>query len=146
MRVEMTDRKFEDLESDFEFLDDWEDRYKYVSELGKELPDFDEKDKSDQFKVNGCVSQVWIKSSIKEDAGGARRMSFVGDSDALIVRGLIAIVRSLLSDRCVDEIVKTDAKAALARLGLHEHLTPQRSNGLAAMVARIQSDAAAAKA
>ena len=135
----MTQRSFEDLESDFEFLDDWEDRYKYVIELGKELPAFDDSLKNDIFKVNGCVSQVWIKSSIAED--DERRMSFIGDSDALIVKGLIAIVMSLLSGRPAAEVVKIDARAALSRLGLHEHLTPQRSNGLSAMVARIQSDA-----
>ena len=135
----MTQRSFEDLESDFEFLDDWEDRYKYVIELGKELPAFDDSLKNDIFKVNGCVSQVWIKSSIAED--DEKRMSFIGDSDALIVKGLIAIVMSLLSGRPAAEVVKIDARAALSRLGLHEHLTPQRSNGLSAMVARIQSDA-----
>lgn len=135
----MTQRSFEDLESDFEFLDDWEDRYKYVIELGKELPAFDDRLKNDIFKVNGCVSQVWIKSSIAED--DEKHMSFIGDSDALIVKGLIAIVMSLLSGRPAAEVVKTDARAALSRLGLHEHLTPQRSNGLSAMVARIQSDA-----
>ena len=135
----MTLRSFEDLESDFEFLDDWEDRYKYVIELGKDLPAFDDSFKNDVYKVNGCVSQVWIKSSI--DEADDKRMSFIGDSDALIVRGLIAIVMSLLSGRPAADIAKTDARAALTRLGLHEHLTPQRSNGLAAMVARIQSDA-----
>lgn len=135
----MTQRSFEDLESDFEFLDDWEDRYKYVIELGKELPAFDDGYKNDVYKVNGCVSQVWIKSSISEDE--EKRLQFIGDSDALIVKGLIAIVMSLLSGRPAAEVAKTDARAALSRLGLHEHLTPQRSNGLAAMVARIQSDA-----
>ncbi|MGI9463799.1 MAG: SufE family protein [Aestuariivirgaceae bacterium] len=137
----MTRRSFEELESDFEFLDDWEDRYKYVIELGKELAPFDDAFKSAEYKVNGCVSQVWIKSTFRDDGGSSPRMSFIGDSDALIVKGLIAIVASLLSDRHVDEIAKTDAKAALTRLGLHDHLSPQRSNGLAAMVARIKSDA-----
>lgn len=135
----MTQRSFADLESDFEFLDDWEDRYKYVIELGKELPEFDDKYKNDIYKVNGCVSQVWIKSSISED--DEKRLDFIGDSDALIVKGLIAIVMALLSGRPAAEVIKTDARAALTRLGLHEHLTPQRSNGLTAMVARIQSDA-----
>ena len=135
----MTQRSFEDLESDFEFLDDWEDRYKFVIELGKELPAFEDSYKNDAYKVNGCVSQVWIKSSIAED--DEKRMSFIGDSDALIVKGLIAIVMSLLSGRPAAEVIETDARAALSQLGLHEHLTPQRSNGLTAMVARIQSDA-----
>ena len=137
----MTERSFAELESDFEFLDDWEERYKYVIELGRELPAFDEACKNDHYKVNGCVSQVWIKSTIVEDDQGVPCMSFIGDSDALIVRGLIAIVRSLLSGRPAQDIVDTDARAALSRIGLHEHLTPQRSNGLSAMVARIQSDA-----
>ncbi len=137
----MTGRSFEDLESDFEFLDDWEDRYKFVIELGKDLPLFDEGYKCDAFKVNGCVSQVWIKSSIDSDNGDGPRLRFIGDSDALIVKGLIAIVMTLLSGRPANEIVKIDARAALSRLGLHEHLTPQRSNGLSAMVARIQADA-----
>ena len=137
----MMHRSFEELESDFEFLDDWEDRYKYVIELGRELPPFEEVFKCDAYKVNGCVSQVWIKSSFADNGQSSPRMSFTGDSDALIVKGLIAIVTALLSDRSVDEIVDTDAKAALSRLGLHDHLSPQRSNGLTAMVARIKSDA-----
>ena len=142
----MSTRSFADLESDFEFLDDWEDRYKFVIELGRELPPFDHDCKTDEFKVNGCVSQVWIKSSFSRNSDGIECMSFIGDSDALIVRGLIAVVRTLLSDRPVEEIVSTDARAALSRLGLNEHLTPQRSNGLAAMVARIQGDAKAQSA
>ncbi len=141
----MTRRSFEELESDFEFLDDWEDRYKYVIELGKDLPPFDDAFKSDEYKVNGCVSQVWIKSTFTDMDDNCPRMTFIGDSDALIVRGLIAIVASLLSNRSVDDIVGIDAKAALSRLGLHEHLSPQRSNGLTAMVARIKSDAQKAR-
>ena len=137
----MTERSFEDLESDFEFLDDWEDRYKYVIELGKDLPFFDENLKCDAFKVKGCVSQVWIKSSIDLGHDDGPRLSFIGDSDALIVKGLIAIVMTLLSGRPASEVVEIDARAALSRLGLHDHLTPQRSNGLSAMVARIQADA-----
>ena len=134
-------RSFADLESDFEFLDDWEDRYKYVIELGRELPPFENEFKTDTYKVNGCVSQVWIKSTYTNDGPDSTRMSFHGDSDALIVKGLIAIVMSLLSDRDVEDIIRTDARSALSRLGLHEHLTPQRSNGLSSMVARIKSDA-----
>ena len=138
----MAARSFDDLISDFEFLDDWEDRYKYVIELGKELPVLEEAYKCDAYKVNGCVSQVWIKSSLDTDDAGNTTLSFIGDSDALIVKGLIAVVMTLLSGRTADEIVATDARAALGQLGLNEHLSPQRSNGLAAMVARIQSDAA----
>ena len=138
----MAARSFEDLVSDFEFLDDWEDRYKYVIELGKDLPPFDDALKCDAYKVNGCVSQVWIKSSYDQDDAGKTTMTFIGDSDALIVKGLIAVVMSLMSGRNTEEIVATDARAALGQLGLNEHLSPQRSNGLAAMVARIQSDAA----
>jgi cysteine desulfuration protein SufE len=137
----MTAPSFDDLVSDFEFLDDWEERYKYVIELGKALPEFDEAYKCDAYKVNGCVSQVWIRSALETDDGGDTIMTFAGDSDALIVKGLIAVVMSLLSGRKVQEIVNTDARAELAKLGLNEHLSAQRSNGLAAMVARIQADA-----
>lgn len=139
----MAKRTFEELENDFAFLDDWEERYRYVIELGRELPEFDDAFKTDAYKVNGCVSQVWIRSQTNGD-GDRPRMSFTGDSDALIVRGLIAIVMTLLSGRPPQEILDTDAREHLSRLGLHEHLTPQRSNGLTAMVARIKSDAAQA--
>ncbi len=133
----------ENLISDFEMLDDWEDRYRHLIELGRALPDMEPAFKTPATKVNGCASQVWIHSRIVENSG-AKKLSLEGDSDALIVKGLIAVVFKLFSTMSVSEIVNADAPAVFARLGLKDHLTPQRSNGLASMVARIKADAAAA--
>ena len=130
------------LVDDFSFLDEWEDRYRYVIELGKALPELPEAERLDANKVRGCASQVWL---VREISGnGETRLSFRGDSDAHIVRGLIAILFALYSGRTAREILETDAEAAFARLGLREHLTSQRSNGLTSMVARIRADAEAA--
>jgi cysteine desulfuration protein SufE len=127
------------LVDDFGFLDDWEDRYRFVIELGRALPDLPESERSDANKVRGCASQVWL---ISEVAGnGEPRMRFRGDSDAHIVRGLIAILFALYSGRTAREILEIDAEAVFARIGLREHLTSQRSNGLTSMVARIRADA-----
>lgn len=136
---------FNQLEADFELLDDWEERYRYVIELGRSLPPFPDADRTDATKVRGCVSQVWLKSHLREE-DGRTVLRFTGDSDALIVRGLIAILRILFDGEEVSKILATDAGERLARLGLHAHLTPQRSNGLAAMVRRIKSDAVTAPA
>lgn len=134
------DRIFED----FEFLDEWEDRYKYVIELGRELPSFPDGARTSTNKVQGCVSQVWLQSS---NGGGADPvMSFIGDSDAHIVRGLVAIMLALYSGRHASEVVKLDAESVLKRLGLDEHLTPQRANGLRSMINRIRREAAEALA
>lgn len=133
----------ENLISDFEMLDDWEDRYRHLIELGRALPEMEPAFKTPATKVNGCASQVWIHSRIVEN-NGAKKLSLEGDSDALIVKGLIAVVFKLFSTMSVSEIVNADAPAVFARLGLKDHLTPQRSNGLASMVARIKADAAAA--
>ncbi len=133
----------EDLISDFEMLDDWEDRYRHLIELGRSLPDMDAAFKTPATKVNGCASQVWIHSRVVEN-GGAKKLSLEGDSDALIVKGLIAVVFKLFAPMSAAEIIKADAPAVFERLGLKDHLTPQRSNGLASMVARIKADAAAA--
>ncbi len=127
---------------DFAFLDDWEDRYRYVIELGRDLPPFPEAEKNDVNKVPGCVSQVWLTTSVGD--GEDPEIEFAGDSDAHIVRGLVALMLALYSGRHASEIVTTDADAVLARLGLDEHLTPQRSNGLRSMVNRIRRDAQAA--
>jgi cysteine desulfuration protein SufE len=135
--------EIEHLISDFELLDDWEDRYRHLIELGRALPDMEPAFKTPATKVNGCASQVWIHSRIVENSG-AKKLSLEGDSDALIVKGLIAVVFKLFSTMSVSEIVNADAPAVFARLGLKDHLTPQRSNGLASMVARIKADAAAA--
>lgn len=134
----------QDLVDDFEFLEEWEDRYRYVIELGKELEPLTDAEHSAENKVEGCVSQVWLVNELRKDEAGAPIIHFRGDSDAHIVRGLIAILMRLYSDKKPEEILSTDARAIFASLGLDEHLTPQRSNGLYSMVARIQSDAKSA--
>jgi len=133
--------------SDFALLDEWEDRYRYVIELGRALPPLDEALRTDANKVRGCASQVWLATEVVPPTDGTRvpRLRFQGDSDAHIVRGLIAILFAVYQDKTPDEILSTDARSVLAELGLHEHLTPQRSNGFAAMVERIRRDAHAAK-
>ncbi|MGH6925502.1 MAG: SufE family protein [Propylenella sp.] len=125
------------LVEDFGFLDDWEDRYRFVIELGKTLPDLPERERVDANKVRGCASQVWL---VREVSGnGEPRLKFRGDSDAHIVRGLIAILFALYSGRTAREILEADAEAVFASIGLREHLTSQRSNGLTSMVARIRA-------
>lgn len=133
----------ETLLSDFDVLDDWEDRYKHVIELGRELPLLPEADHSPENKVRGCASQVWITSR----TSGPRDdplLTFNGDSDALIVKGLIAIAFMIYSGKPASQILTADAGAVLGKLGLAGHLTQQRSNGFASMIQRIKSDAAAA--
>lgn len=129
---------FEDIAADFDFLDDWEDRYRYVIELGKKMPPLDEALKSPATKVEGCASQVWIVPRL-EGEGADARFEFDGDSDAMIVRGLIAVLHSLYSGLTVREVAAVDAPAELGRLGLEGHLSTQRSNGLRAMVGRIRA-------
>lgn len=129
----------EDLIDDFEFLDDWEDRYRYVIELGKALEPFPDELRNDATKVKGCVSQVWLISTRPNDAPGT--LTFLGDSDAHIVRGLIAILFQLFSGKTPQEILDADAKKVFERLGLDAHLSPQRSNGFYSMVERIRRDA-----
>jgi cysteine desulfuration protein SufE len=133
------------LKEDFSLIDEWEDRYRYVIELGRGLVPLAESDRTPRNKVQGCASQVWIAAH-EERNGKEPRLVFTGDSDALIVKGLIAIIFRLFSGRSPAEILATDAGALLDELGLREHLTPQRSNGVASMVARIKSDAKAALA
>lgn len=130
------------IRDDFAFLDEWEDRYRYVIELGESLQAFPDEARSDANKVPGCVSQVWLTTDV--GSGADPILSFRGDSDAHIVRGLVAILLSLFSGRSAKTIEATDAEAVLRELGLDEHLTPQRSNGLRSMVRRIKRDAAAA--
>ena len=129
---------------DFDLLDEWEDRYRYVIDLGRELPPFPESARTAQNKVQGCVSQVWLETRRGSEPDPV--ITYLGDSDAHIVRGLVAIMLALYSGRRASEIARTAAEQVLKRLGLDEHLTPQRSNGLRAMVKRIRSDAAAALA
>ena len=132
-----------EIRDDFSLLDDWEDRYRYVIELGRALPDFPEEQRTDTNKVRGCASQVWISTRI-EDMDGKKLLHFEGDSDAHIVRGLIAILLALYQDATPQQILESDAHGVFSELGLAEHLTQQRSNGLASMVARIRADATAA--
>ena len=141
----MAHGSIEELKQDFALLDDWEDRYRYVIELGRAIDGFDEKERTAENKVQGCASQVWIASHV-DRGNGEPVVSFTGDSDALIVKGLIAIIFKLFSGRPAREILATDAGSLLDELGLREHLTPQRSNGVASMIARIKRDAGAALA
>lgn len=121
----------------FGLFDEWEDRYRFLIDLGRELPDFDEADKTDVNKVHGCQSNVWLVASAREE-NGEQRIEFIADSDAHIVRGLIAILRQLYSGRRVDEILQYDIGSFLRAIGLDQHLSPARRNGLAGMVARIK--------
>ena len=139
-----TETRIGSLVEDFAFLEDWEDRYRYVIELGRALPELSEADRVEANKVRGCASQVWMVSEIVRN--GEPVLKFRGDSDAHIVRGLIAILFALYSGRTAREIVASDPEAVFAEIGLREHLTSQRSNGLSSMVGRIRSDAQAALA
>lgn len=130
---------FEDIAETLEFLDDWEDRYRHVIELGRAMSPLDESFRVPAYKVEGCASQVWLRPVI---AGG--RFDFQGDSDAMIVRGLIAILHALYSGLPLAEVPRVDAAAELGRLGLNDHLSAQRSNGLRAMVERIRATSATA--
>lgn len=136
---------FEDLAQTFEFLDDWEDRYRHVIELGRAMPPLDPVYRVAATKVDGCASQVWIRPLI-DGEGPDARFDFAGESDAMIVRGLIAVLHALYSGLTVAEVGQVDAAAELGRLGLNEHLSSQRSNGLRAMVQRIRTTAAEAVA
>ena len=132
---------FNDIAETFEFLDDWEDRYRHVIELGRAMPDLADEFKVPALKVDGCASQVWIVPRIDGEGPGAQ-FDFQGESDAMIVRGLIAILHALYSGVPVGQIAAIDAPAELGRLGLNDHLSSQRSNGLRAMVERIRAVAA----
>ena len=135
----MATEAFEDIAEDFAFLEDWEDRYRHVIELGRAMDPLDEAFKVPATKVNGCASQVWLVPHVE-----AGRFSFEGDSDAMIVKGLIAVLRALYNGVDVGRVGEIDAASELGRLGLNDHLSAQRSNGLRAMVERIRKTAAAA--
>ncbi|GHC69453.1 SufE family protein [Limoniibacter endophyticus] len=137
----MSDR-IEEIRSDFSLLEDWEDRYRYIIELGQDLSPYPEDARDDDHKVPGCVSQVWLKTYVGD--GTDPLLRFDGDSDAHIVRGLVAIVLALFSEERASRILDIDAEATLRELGLDEHLSPQRANGLRSMVKRIKSEAAIA--
>jgi len=133
---------FEEIAETFDFLEDWEERYRHVIEMGKALPPLDPAFQVPAFKVDGCASQVWLRPMI-DGQGAAARFDFQGNSDAMIVKGLIAVLHALYSGLTVAEVGKVDAVAELGRLGLNEHLSSQRSNGVRAMVERIRTTAAA---
>jgi cysteine desulfuration protein SufE len=129
----------ESIIDDFAFLDDWEDRYRYVIELGKALPPLSDAERTDANKVRGCASQVWIVRDI--DDGEDPVLSYRGESDAHIVRGLIAILLALYSGQKASRILEIDADEQFRAIGLRDHLTAQRSNGLSSMITRIRRDA-----
>ena len=133
----MASEAFEEIVETFEFLEDWEERYGHVIDLGKALPEFDDALRVPATKVDGCASQVWLHTTI-DGQGPDAVLTFVGDSDAMIVSGLIAILIALYSGQTLAEIAKIDAAGEFARLGLNDHLSAQRSNGLRAMVNRLR--------
>lgn len=138
----MTD--LETIRGDFALLDEWEDRYRYLIEIGEALPPFPEALQTDRHKVQGCVSQVWLVSDVEPGADPVIR--FQGTSDAHIVRGLVAIILALYTGQPSSRILALDAEAVLREFGLVEHLTPQRANGLRSMIKRIRRDAETALA
>ena len=142
----MSDARVEELIEGFEFLDDWDERFRYIIDLGRKLTPMAESLKTDETKVDGCTSQVWMVAGVE---GEPPRLTFLADSDAHIVRGLIAILMTLYDGRTAREILDLDAEGTIARLDLAQHLSPNRANGLFAMVGRIRAfavDALAAEA
>jgi cysteine desulfuration protein SufE len=135
-----------DITENFASLEHWDDRYRYLIELGRELPAMSAAAHCDANKVQGCASQVWLDTSVRPNGADGPVLTFAGDSDAHIVRGLIAILFAIFSEKHAKDIIKIDALALFERMGLREHLTPQRSNGFRAMVERIRADARAALA
>ena len=131
----------DEIRDNFALLEDWDDRYRYVIELGRTLAPMPEAEHSSANKVQGCASQVWLSQQIERRDAGEPVLNYLGDSDAHIVRGLIAILLTLYSGRKPRDILATDALAVFDEFGFREHLTPQRSNGLRAMVERIRTDA-----
>src|SRR5690349_6246998 len=131
----------DEIIENFALLDEWDDRYRYVIELGRSLAPLNERDRKDTNKVQGCASQVWLSTAVQPNGQTGPVLSFVGDSDAHIVRGLIAILLAIYSGKHARDILATDAVTLCERLGLKEHLTPQRSKGFRSMVERSKSDA-----
>jgi cysteine desulfuration protein SufE len=136
----------DEIIDNFSLLDEWDDRYRYLIELGRALPPLAAEVHNEANKVRGCASQVWLDTSVRPNGAGGPVLTFVGDSDAHIVRGLIAILFAMYSGRSAKDILASDAVALFEKLGLREHLTPQRSNGFRSMVDRIHSDARSALA
>ena len=137
--------KIDDIIENFDLLDEWDDRYRYLIELGRELEPLPEPAHNEDNKVRGCASQVWVETKVTRN-GDTPVLHLRGDSDAHIVRGLVYLVLALYSGRPAQDIVTTDAQELFRKLGLDAHLTPQRSNGVRSMVERIKSDARAALA
>lgn len=137
-----TTHAFDEIAENLTFLDDWEDRYRYLIELGQAMPPLAEAERNPANKVHGCASQVWLVTE-PQSRDGETVLTYRGESDALIVKGLVAVLLALYSGRPADEVAQTDAVALLDDIGLREHLSTQRANGLAAMVNRIRSDAMA---
>lgn len=133
-----TQHDIDALVDEFEFLGDWEERYRYLIELGQAMDPLPEQERTDTAKVTGCVSQVWVVVDERDD-----RLALRGDSDAHIVKGLVALMKRLYDQRTPQEALDIDPKAVLGRIGLAEHLSPQRSNGLASMIGRIRAEAEA---
>jgi cysteine desulfuration protein SufE len=136
----------DEIIENFDLMEEWDDRYRYLIELGRALPPLPESARTDSNKVRGCASQVWLATHIKPNGASGPMLTFEGDSDAHIVRGLIAILFALYSSKGAGEILSTDAVKLFEKLGLRDHLTPQRSNGFRSMVDRIRRDANAALA
>lgn len=136
----VSDTTVDELIENFEFLDDWEDRFRYIIDLGRKLPPLDPEDKTPQTKVEGCTSQVWIVSRLTD--GNPPRMLFCAESDAHIVKGLIAILMMIYSGKTPEEILEVDYKDIIGRIGFEQHLSPNRANGLYAMIERIRALAA----
>jgi len=131
----------DEIVDNFSALDEWDDRYRYLIELGRELPPLPETARTEGNKVQGCASQVWLDTAVHPNGANGPMLAFVGDSDAHIVRGLIAILFAIYSGKSAKDILAIDAVKMFERMGLREHLTPQRSNGFRSMVERIRSDA-----
>ena len=130
----------DEIIENFSFIDDWEERYRYVIELGRELEELPAGAMNAQNKIEGCVSQVWLTTEVSGDSDNPV-LTFKGDSDAHIVKGLVAVALATFSGKAAKEILATDADAIFDQIGLRDHLTPQRSNGLSAMIGRIKADA-----
>jgi len=131
----------EEILDNMEFLENWEDKYKYIIELGQSINNFDDALKNNSTKVNGCLSQVWLYSKINQNKNGEEVLNFVGDSDAFIVKGLIAILIAIYSEKKPSEILEIKHEDIFTKFGLQNHLSPQRSNGLLSMIQRIKDDA-----
>lgn len=136
----------DEIVENFQFLEDWDDRYRYLIELGRGLEPLDEEAHSEANKVRGCASQVWLETRVGKDNQGSPVLHLKGDSDAHIVRGLVALLLALYSGRTAEQILAADAEGLFESLGLSTHLTPQRSNGVRSMVERIKNDARVASA